>query len=559
MLLAQAFTELIQQAADQDILKNILDAQSLWKVSICLFQACVRTVFSQRNDGSWDGSPEETSYAVLTLVIAGRFVFFETLLPEITEAITKGVAFLRSGRWASTGDYWTSKTAYRVELVAEAYLLAAQKASSDFINGKVAIVGHSLNPLPLSKHREVGYLQLIGQTDLFSSAPTWEVRASLIESALFIPLLRADRLKVYNNRDQIGVSKDHYIDMIPVTWVACNNHSRAYVPTSVLFELMMISMLGYQTDEFIEAVAAPAFANDTQKLHNLINKIIDQQIVAIEPLEAENMSLQELDLSCSGRCDSFDPTLETLSKHNDVGSDKLAMQQSQNTTEASLRHFVHYVLEHQYVRSASIQDQVTLWRELRAFLHAHVVQIADNATRLGGHSGRTGRPFFNWVRTTAADHVACAYSFTFACCLISALIGGGECVFGTVKEVYLAQAIARHMATMCRMCNDIGSFERDLAEGNTNSFDFPEFAEISSLAEKKCLLSELAAYERFCLMNTIDRLAEEVLRCPRSIRASGDFRQSKVKFVRFFASVTDFYDQLYILRDLSSSMQQTRT
>ncbi|KAF1921227.1 Ent-kaur-16-ene synthase [Ampelomyces quisqualis] len=545
MLLVQSFGNLIQQISGSGRLRAIFDSEMLSRLSVCLFQACLRTLLDQMDDGSWDGKPEESSYATLALVEAGRLVLFQALKPQIATSISKAKAFLESEKWTTIDQNWTSKTTYQTIFVAEGYLLAALKASSMFQQDDLSARGLDRGQAPPS-NRETDFLQLVSKTELFSSTASWELQASFLESALFIPILRANRSKVFD-RDRIDVSKDHYIDIIPFTWVSCNNRSRRYVATSILFDMMVISMLGYQVDEFIEAVASPAFSHKTEELHDLVNDVLDQAIAALEPVKAGQVDSKRWTVAARRFCNEHASSDTTTTA---MGNPVVPDTSEYGTVEETLRRFAQYVLEHPHVHEASLEDQLCLWRELRAFLHAHVVQISDNA-RFLGHSGRT---FFDWVRTTAADHVACAYSFAFACCLVSGSIGGGAVVFGTAAEAYLVQAAARHMATMCRMCNDIGSVERDVAEGNTNSIDFPEFSHDSAVTGRKRTLSGLAAYERSCLMHTLDRLSQEALLSPKVPQTAHNFRQRKIEVVRFFAEVTDFYDQLYMLRDLSSTL-----
>jgi hypothetical protein len=429
---------------------------------------------------------------------------------------------------------WTSKTAYRVTFVAEAYVLAASKVSPT--PDAAAVVGSSLG-LGISTAQMDGYMQLIRQTRLFSELPEWRVRASLLESALFVPLLRAQRLEVYA-RDSTLVGKDTYIDIIPFTWVGCNNRSCTFASTSFLYDMMILSLLGYQTDEFIEAVAAPAFAGNTAGLHELIDKII------------------------AGAADSHTPA-------NGVNG-KSPLPEPREVS-GPLSRFAAHVLGHGAVRAASPLDRENLWRELQAFLHAHATQVEDNA-EFGRQTQQTDQlysytssassasSFFQWVRTTAADHVACAYSFSFACCLVSASLGAGAELFPTVTEKYLAAAAARHLATMCRMYNDFGSVARDTAEHNVNSVHFPEFAECSSggtdaVVVEKQALAALAKYEHSCLDQALGRLEQEAL-VSRPGNAARDFGRRKMDIVRFYCDVTDFYDQLYVLGDLSSSIKR---
>jgi len=85
--------------------------------------------------------------------------------------------------------------------------------------------------------------------------------------------------------------------------------------------------------------------------------------------------------------------------------------------------------------------------------------------------------FFNWVRTTSADHTSCPYSFVFYLCLMGS---GSASLEMNIRQRYNLEDECRHLASMCRQCNDLGSVARDQYEGNLNSVNFPEFAEIDA-------------------------------------------------------------------------------
>lgn len=150
-----------------------------------------------------------------------------------------------------------------------------------------------------------------------------------------------------------------------------------------------------------------------------------------------------------------------------------------------LRHFVSHVLGHPSIAEASSWDRTALSRELRTFLLAHVSQTEDSiyfGRDQGNAKGRVNvytsatTSFFQWVRTTSANHTSCPYSFAFVSGLLSASLAAGKDCFPSVREKYLAEAACRHLATMCRMYNDYGSVARDCVERNFNSINFPEFS-----------------------------------------------------------------------------------
>jgi hypothetical protein len=128
-------------------------------------------------------------------------------------------------------------------------------------------------------------------------------------------------------------------------------------------------------------------------------------------------------------------------------------------------------------------------------------------------------------------------------------------MFATPTEKYLAAAMTRHMTTMCRMYNDIGSVTRDAAELNVNSINFAEFnsKNADDPTAKKQALAAMAEYEQSCYEHSLLSLEKEVLRAYPG-ESETAFSRRKLRIVQLFGSVTVLYDQLYVLRDLSSSI-----
>ncbi|KAL1792324.1 hypothetical protein ACET3X_008831 [Alternaria dauci] len=482
--------------------------------------------------------PEQTAYAVLTLTEARRVCFFSSLLPTLQASIDRAITFLTNStdRW-EVDHNWTSKTAYNVTFVAEAYILAATKASLKV--GEVASIGTSLG-LGMSTGELEAYHKLVSKTPLFAALPDWEVRASLIESALFIPLLKARRLDVFP-RDKLPMTKDTYFTIIPFTWVGCNNSSRTFASAAYLYEMMHISLLGFQTDEFIEAVLAPAFGDDIAGLHNLIDRVIDD---IAETTQQENGVTKTN--GHSGENGTNVPNGLTVEKGDVV---------------SLLSRFVEHVLHHPSVLEASCWDRENLRSELKSFLHAHTTQVDDNRRFAAQVSGNTdedvtynspGRSFFQWLHSTAADHVACAYSLAFSTCLVSASLGKSDEVFGTVMQKHLAAVVSRHTSVLNRLYNDYGSLGRDTSERNVNSMHFPEFTSCKGEAAKKQALVALAELESKGLKEALSELELEVgWNEPDNLPRA--FDQRKVDILKFFCNVAGFYDQLYMVRDLSSA------
>lgn len=512
---------------DSGSLANLLGQDLESRVLITVFQSCLWTLLKQEDNGSWNSSIEESAYGVLILSEARRVAMFADLESPLASALERGLGYLRSFHVSAPAPLWIDKVTSSSVLIRNSYVLAAlrkgtapppeKKVATSIFNGSRAARGR--------KH-----VKLLKMTPLFSQLPEWEIQASMIESVLFQPMLHARRLDIFPRKNMEDDNK--YFDIIPFTWTSCNNRRRTFAPATFLYEMMVISFLNYQADEFMEVCAGTVFQGRTDALRQLIDKAFLQDL----------NNCQDLVLGSSGI--------------GDIG------HSSYVEVLIPLIKFVSYVSNHPYILEASNWDRESMKRELRTFLHAHATQLEDN-TRFQDQSRQTKQhaayyetstdSFFHWVRTTSADHTSCPYSFSFVGCLMSARLLNGRDCFPSVHEKYLAAVSCRHLATMCRMYNDYGSIGRDASEGNLNSVNFPEYYQPGGgdgVDAQKRALFELAEYERACLDDSLRRLTE-------MSRKTGDANLDRAKdrqmtIWRMFCDVTDLYGQIYVVRDIGT-------
>ena len=101
------------------------------QIAATMYQAIVRTLCDQHADGSWDGSVEVTSYAILALVAGSSLPWREKLEVQLDRAVQRGQRFLRgsTSQWTRPKCIWISKTNYGSPILCEGYCLAAAKAT----------------------------------------------------------------------------------------------------------------------------------------------------------------------------------------------------------------------------------------------------------------------------------------------------------------------------------------------------------------------------------------------------------------------------------------------
>ena len=530
MLLAQAYTQVLRQRDTGEL--KFLMGDVVHRLRVALIQVTNKILRDQNVDGSWNGLCEVTSYAILALTSTISVPYFAGFSYKIQASIEQAQRFLvtNHSRWEEPDKIWIEKVSYSSRNLSRAFCLASTKnfGLTPLYNGV------NKESEPLSK--VIKMAQFFANIPLFSQEPEWKLHASLVEADLFLPRLRAMRLDIFPRKD---MAEDKYLEYIPFAWVGCKY--LADIPESlddhILWDMMLLSMLNYQVDEYMEAVIGVQYRDDLGSVRKTIKTLCEGEgqssCVYYDHHMQSSINLDFVVLKHSSK--------ESINNHNNT---------SDLEVKSVLSRYVDYILRHPKVKNSPSATQLRLRQELAAFLLAHITQIEDNARQTRHDSVQNSgcptsitapdRPYYNWVKTTSADHTSCPFSYTFFTCLISK--EGTEC-FTTAKQKYLAQDLCRHLATMCRQYNDYGSVVRDREEGNLNSIDFAEFQGISESDEskKKTLLS-LAEYERECLNLAAQRLKSEI---------SSDLMRK----MQLFIDVTDLFGQIYVARDIASRMK----
>lgn len=561
MLMTQAFVRVLMLWDEGKI--PILTEQFLKdRVIVVLFQATVRVLQTQNPGGEWghDQSCETTAYAILILTALLPLPFIEPLKLQMKSAVSAGRAFLwTASHTASLPEYlWIEKVTYGSRALSESFILAALKAP---------LLYHELGPkiadlcgVPMKNVLKFG--QFYAQLPLYAGVPQWQIQASIIEGYLFLPRLKRVSRDIFPKN---GMEEDKYFEYIPFTWTGSNNMKQTFLGAQFLYDMMVISFLNYQADEYMETVVSQHFRDSLDEARCMINYLFEevardhptpkmhhvQKNLGFGNNEHGSKSTVKKGHESNGDSTGSIQTNDIATNGNStkfIQSNKFMMNGAAAKTEdifKTLKRFVVYVLTHPGVKAASAYDQQCLRHELKVFLLAHIDQIDDNkrfSTQEIYLSSNTifqspNGSFMNWVRTTSSNHTSCPYSFAFVGCLL----GRGQDFFETVEEKYLGQDVCRHLATMCRIYNDYGSLARDRLEKNLNSINFPEFDD-GIVAQSDEILKErlfrLACYERKCLDMSLAELA---------VVSKDDV----VKAVRMFCSVTDTYGQIYVLKDIA--------
>ena len=613
MLLTRAFVRVFIEWSNgkldflsQELLRN--------EVAVILTQLLVKILMEQQEDGSWSGrSCDITAYAVLTLTSLFPFPWADTLGSKISTAIERGRIFLDHVpfRWHEPSYIWIEKVAYCSPVLSQAYCLAALYAASSnksidwSVEVRAMFQGGSPGTVEKMSHFFSGL-------PLFGQEPKWKLMASVTESFMFLPTLLEADLGVFPRN---GDPNRKHVQYIPFTWIGCNN-LRIQVDSATIWDMMLVSLLIYQIDEFMETIVTAQPASSLEIIKASITRLCKEeepQSMSTTTGSHKRPSDSETEHSNNIYCPTTTAAIVTPSSTtpNLLGQD----------IESTLSRFVKFFTSHPKATRSPPSVQISLRRDLCAFLLAHFTQLEDSRRLTSQRCGQgyeesptfspsnsnnsnptSTRPtttflspatsYYTWVHTTSADHTSCPFVFTFYTCLI-APAQGLEC-FPTTEQQYVAQDVARRLATMCRMYNDYGSVARDRTEGNLNSIDFPEFAGKRRERSNNCSCE--AATEACGCSNQVagsgrrgdvgaPTLLDDAVKDVSEANVIGEYEKAKKELswlaeyerrgmdaalqelgrlvadqglmekVRLFVDVTDLYGQMYVARDLTERVK----
>ncbi|KAG6355250.1 hypothetical protein INS49_004332 [Diaporthe citri] len=502
--------------------------------------------------------------------------------------------------WAKGKYIWIEKVTYASPLLSEVYCQAAMHVSLPQQRERETPTQYPSQVLPnpkvLTAMRKAGTLMahtpLLGPSQLAPSL----LRAAELQATYALRDLERHKHDVFpapprkngadgngrSNGDADKTAKDKYLIFVPLTWTACGAlHGGRAASPKVLYDMMLFSMLVYQADEYMEGVVEQDLGTQLDQVRDLVMRVVRGE--QARPI--------------------LDRQRDDSQREDGVKRRELAADTEPSTAlvdaELVLRKFISHVICHPSVVRSPLHLQTRLTGEVEAFLLAHLEQAEDNKTlravqredgKMGcprpdglGHgsnhawngaasgtasgkrqNGRlrpsmTGRTFYNWVRSTSADHTSCPCAFVFFNCLVGSTTPRASPfdLYGhSAKTAYVAEDLCRHLASMCRMYNDHASVSRDHSEGNLNSIDFADFHHDgerggldTDLEASKTQLMWIAEYERQGMEAAMARLEGDV---------GGGNRLGReiLDAVRLFISVTDLYGEIYVIRDITNRVKQ---
>nr|ANM86663.1 putative ent-kaurene synthase [Cladonia uncialis subsp. uncialis] len=517
-----------------------------------LIQVLNRTLLTQHVTGGWsvNNIPEVNAYSILTLLALQGLPQARPLTFKIQSAIQAGRQVLaQAERQRGKPQYlWIEKVTYGSSILGETYCLAARNAPclhnawSDKVEKTVTTTATDAISLSEFFHRIPDY----------SDIPEWKILASVIEGSLYLQKLKVSRYEIFPRQQS---SEDKYLNYIPCVWIIVNNCTGVLLDSTLVWDMMVILMLDFLVDEYMESVVAQLGERDIVSLQQIIRALCRNP---------------DIDLSRESALPHTDSQLTTPSSGLEYG---LSPSQPRNGYSEPLAAvsdvistYVRAMVRYPRIQNASLADRCSLKAELEIFLLSHIDQIQDNHHFRGQDScsldvvKRSQNPrtnHYGWSHTTAANHTSCAVSLAFYTCRLSWNSSSGGDVFYTSHSKYMVGDLCSHLAVMTRLYNDYASIARDHAESNLNSINFPEFHSgqegdateanppaTGEIRARNTLLGH-AQYERNCVETSFQTLVETL----------GKTTASAVKLqdaLTLFVGVMNLFADMYVAKDLTN-------
>ena len=96
------------------------------------------------------------------------------------------------------------------------------------------------------------FTEFFHRLPLFATTPKLQTQLAIIEAYQFLPQLEAAKLDVI---PQQKPQENKYLEYIPITWTSCALLAKTAISPCILKEIMWISMLNCQADEYMETIA----------------------------------------------------------------------------------------------------------------------------------------------------------------------------------------------------------------------------------------------------------------------------------------------------------------
>ena len=272
MLLSQAFIYLLHERDSGQII-SAESEHDRDRISIILIQILTKVLQTQEEEGSWaDGSCEITAYAILALTNLWLAPWYSSLRSQIETSIRKGQGFLTQhiDLWEAPSYVWIEKITYSSPVLSKAYCIAAVHFASN-LHLRSLKWSEKLQELlgdPIGKVERTS--TFLSGLPLFEQEPHWRLTASVMEGYLHLPRMLCANTTIFPR----AVKANHrYLEYIPLTWTASNALRKLPLASTVIWDMILTSLLIFQVDEYMESTVAAQPEKTLTHLKHVIDDI----------------------------------------------------------------------------------------------------------------------------------------------------------------------------------------------------------------------------------------------------------------------------------------------
>ena len=529
MLFAQSFAE-IHRLSENGSSNGLTSRIVQERAPVAIIQIFSKIISGQNDNGTWglQGCVETTAYALLALMEIYTLPYTQILKIEIQHAVAKGREALSLTRNAmESSPIWVEKVAYSSQKLSQAFSLAARKKPL------VEPVYGEKNNFAMGKQSQkiLGFVDYFSSLEYLSKLPHVMVKASIIEGSFYRSSLTAMRTDIFPQTT--AKEKDKYLEYIPTMWILASTCCGLSLPPEYLLDMMVLSMLIFLTDEYMESKVAQLSKAESLAFRRSLEEAGSDEVTLRSEASHDNSSQRE---SLHSAGSPSGQLLEVISV---------------------FRVFTNAVMSYPRVIDASETDKLELRSETKNYLLYHVHQLEDNA-RLAQQVHQPGRntkfatprtSYQTWVHTIGAGHISGPFAFAFFACSMGGSFRGGADCFSQIKQKLIAFKMNAHYGAFTRMYNDYGSIARDAKECNLNSVNFPEFFAdgLDSDSAKKALLIA-AQFERQCAVDTAELLYKD-------LESEGSAGKKVADRLRVYIGAGEQFSDMYVTKDVTNSVK----
>ena len=427
MLMVKAFMRLVE-LRDRSLMPILDDPVLKDKVYLCLLQGLIQTMQMQNPDGSWGRGQrcESTSYGILTLAALSTLSSAPRIRSQLAQAIEKAQSYVAKNFYSSSGAdrLWNEKVTSGSRVVYQAFILAALKVSySTPLPGKALEARFSI---PLAK--VAIQTKYYSRQPWFANIPEWQIQAYLVESYLTLPQLRGVQHAVFPAEVLV---EDRYFNSVPFAWIATGSIGQRFIGAEYLFQMMILTFLNRQFEEYAENVLGVIFAGCLFEIEEVVFSIFDE--------------MQSVDHKDQCFCGGHSPE----SRGSSISTTGTI---SMSEARSVLYRYISHILNHPYVLMASHRDQDQLRSELLTFILSRINGSSEDHKNSGIEEGALART----AGSVSSDQTPHQLVFAFMSCMVgnqtpNGTVGIRQDFLDTPEQQYLVADLCRRLSIVSFM------------------------------------------------------------------------------------------------------------